>query len=165
MPTETNLGISSEVVSLSSDPEETVASLASAGDIDVLVLDTENSSGQEVQGRAVQWIQTFQQEWLRRSAQAQLGLPDPSTVPPAVVVLVAPVEPGNLFSEMDRQLAAVGAIVYERSDPEVSDLGGLLADIIASLPVEIYEELEATGPEDEVRGAAARDLSAYSDPV
>jgi hypothetical protein len=132
--------------------------------VTVVVLNTERDHS----AQAVEWVENFHQAWLSRSAELARSSPGPSPAAPPVVVLLEPMRPGDVPGDMDRQLAAAGAVVYEKPDPEPFDLRDWLEEELATTVSRLATDDEMLHPsnlDDSSQASEGTDLLEYVEPV
>ncbi len=177
------LDLAIEMVPLGTRPEQVLEELTShaqapgAQRLDAIVLDADERGLEN----AVEWVRTFNGEYLRRQAatypeawenalQPRLSQA-PRPVPPVLIVLASPSRlPGEL-GDVEAQLAAGGAVVYEKP-PNL----GPLTNIVDRLREELTEsysrfwtdEQETGEPQEQEKIQAPEgqpDLGAFLAPI
>jgi hypothetical protein len=132
--------------------------------VTVVGLDTERHNS----AQAVEWVQNFHKAWLSRSAEPAPSAPGPNPAEPALVVLMEPMRSEDVPIDVDRQLAAAGAVVYEKPYPEPLDLQKWLEQELGATVSRFTtddEILHEGDLNDRVQTTAGTDFLEYVEPV
>jgi hypothetical protein len=182
-PLAQTLEVAIEMIPRDTDPEQVLEELAAhaqasgAQHLDAIVLDADEQ-GLE---KAVEWVRTFNSEYLRRQAttspeaweNALRPRPNQASrpVPPVVIVLASPSRLNQELGNIEAQLAGGGAVVYEKPFDQ-----GAMADFAERLREELTEtysrfwadeqnEDEQQSPKTSREPTGQADLGAYLAPL